>query len=150
MRSNQPEVLRNITCCYCRIPSVNVASDKEHVIARGFVPIGTLQKSWNLIARACRLCNNRKSDLEDDMAILSLQHYPFDGTDPVYDAHIRECLEIHHTPKHGSWLNIAENELSAITNCVAATRVARPNGLKLRRHPCSKSSTSVYEWSESL
>ncbi len=24
-------------------------------------------------------------------------------------------LEIHHTPKHGSWLNIAENELSALT-----------------------------------
>jgi len=24
-------------------------------------------------------------------------------------------LEIHHTPKHGSWLNIAERELSALT-----------------------------------
>jgi hypothetical protein len=24
-------------------------------------------------------------------------------------------LEIHHTPKHGSWLNIAETELSALT-----------------------------------
>jgi hypothetical protein len=24
-------------------------------------------------------------------------------------------LEIHHTPKHGSWLNIAEIELSALT-----------------------------------
>ena len=26
-----------------------------------------------------------------------------------------ERLEIHHTPKHGSWLNIAEIELSALT-----------------------------------
>lgn len=26
-----------------------------------------------------------------------------------------ERLEIHHTPEHGSWLNIAENELSALT-----------------------------------
>lgn len=26
-----------------------------------------------------------------------------------------ERLEIHHTPNHGSWLNIAENELSALT-----------------------------------
>ena len=24
-------------------------------------------------------------------------------------------MEIHHTPKHGSWLNIAEIELSALT-----------------------------------
>lgn len=25
--------------------------------------------------------------------MLSLQHYPFDGTDPVYDAYVRDCLE---------------------------------------------------------
>ena len=32
-------------------------------------------------------------------------------------------LEFHHTPKHGSWLNIAENELSAMTRqCVAGRR----------------------------
>jgi hypothetical protein len=93
MRQNQPKVLRNVTCCYCRTPLADVASDTEHVIARRFVPIGTLQQSWNLIAQACKHCNNRKSDLEDDMAVLSLQHYPFDGTDPVYDTHVRECLE---------------------------------------------------------
>jgi hypothetical protein len=93
MRQNQPEVLPNVTCCYCRTPLADVVSDTEHVIARRFVPIGTLQKSWNLIAQACKRCNNRKSDLEDDMAVLSLQHYPFDGTDPIYDAHVRECLE---------------------------------------------------------
>jgi hypothetical protein len=27
-----------------------------------------------------------------------------------------ERLEIHYTPKHGSWLNIAEIELSVLTN----------------------------------
>ena len=26
-----------------------------------------------------------------------------------------ERLEVHHTPKHGSWLNIAETELSVVT-----------------------------------
>jgi hypothetical protein len=32
-------------------------------------------------------------------------------------------LEIRHTPKHGSWLNIAENELSALTRqCVSGRR----------------------------
>jgi hypothetical protein len=93
MRKDQPKVLQNVTCCYCRTPLADVVFDKEHVIARRFVPTGTLQKSWNLIAQACKRCNNRKSDLEDDMAVLSLQHYPFDGTDPVYDAHVRECLQ---------------------------------------------------------
>jgi hypothetical protein len=28
---------------------------------------------------------------------------------------LAECLEIHYTPKHGSWLNMAEIELSALT-----------------------------------
>ena len=34
-------------------------------------------------------------------------------------------LEIHYTPKHGSWLNIAENELSSMTRqCVTGRRIA--------------------------
>ncbi|MEA2162056.1 MAG: hypothetical protein QOK37_183 [Thermoanaerobaculia bacterium] len=93
MRQNQPEVLRNVTCCYCRTVLADVPSNKEHVIATNFVPKGTWDRSWNLIARACVACNTRKSDLEDDMAVLSLQHYPFDGTDPAYDTHVRERLE---------------------------------------------------------
>ena len=32
-------------------------------------------------------------------------------------------IEFRHTPKHGSWLNIAENELSSLTRqCVAGRR----------------------------
>ncbi|HVT90367.1 MAG TPA: transposase, partial [Tepidisphaeraceae bacterium] len=32
-------------------------------------------------------------------------------------------LEFRHTPRHGSWLNVAENELSALTRqCVAGRR----------------------------
>jgi len=39
---------------------------------------------------------------------------------PPEEAHrIREKLEFHYTPKHGSWLNIAEIELSALgTQCL--------------------------------
>jgi hypothetical protein len=93
MRKNQPKVLRNVTCCYCQVVLADVPSNKEHVIGKNFVPTGTLDRRWNLIAQACVACNTRKSDLEDDMAVLSLQHYPFDGTDPAYDAHVRKCLE---------------------------------------------------------
>lgn len=32
-------------------------------------------------------------------------------------------IEFHHTPKHGSWLNVAENELSSLTRlCVSGRR----------------------------
>ena len=34
---------------------------------------------------------------------------------PEVARHLVERLEIHHTPKHGSWLNIAEIELSILT-----------------------------------
>ena len=33
-------------------------------------------------------------------------------------------LEIHHTPKHGSWLNIAEIELSCLTKQCPGRRIA--------------------------
>jgi len=34
---------------------------------------------------------------------------------PAEARQLAQRLEIHYTPKHGSWLNIAENELSALT-----------------------------------
>ena len=46
-------------------------------------------------------------------------------------------LEFRHTPKHGSWLNIAENELSAMTRqCVAGRRFGDVEALRAgrRRH----------------
>lgn len=39
---------------------------------------------------------------------------------PAVARRLTERLEIHYTPKHGSWLNIAENELSALhTQCLS-------------------------------
>jgi hypothetical protein len=38
-------------------------------------------------------------------------------------------LEIHHTPKHGSWLNIAEIELSAMTTQCLNRRIPDPQTL---------------------
>lgn len=39
----------------------------------------------------------------------------YQACEPNTARRLVERLEIHHTPKHGSWLNIAENELSALT-----------------------------------
>jgi len=91
MRHNQPDVLRNRTCCYCHVELNEATATKEHVVARRFVPKGSLDRSWNLILRACQRCNGEKSDLEDDLALISLQHYPF-GSDAERDASVRECL----------------------------------------------------------
>jgi hypothetical protein len=39
----------------------------------------------------------------------------YEAFDPETASGLAQRLEIHHTPRHGSWLNIAEIELSALT-----------------------------------
>jgi hypothetical protein len=41
-------------------------------------------------------------------------------------------LDIHHTPKHGSWLNMAEIELSALARQALSRRLARQDTLERR------------------
>lgn len=50
---------------------------------------------------------------------------------PAEARRLAERLEIHYTPKHGSWLNIAENELSALNGQCLNRRI--PTSEKMRR-----------------
>jgi hypothetical protein len=45
---------------------------------------------------------------------------------------IAKKLEFHYTPKHGSWLNIAEIELAVLSNMCLSQRI--PDEATLRRH----------------
>lgn len=47
----------------------------------------------------------------------------YEAFPPAEARRLVQRLEIHHTPKHGSWLNIAENELSALTRQCLARRI---------------------------
>jgi hypothetical protein len=52
-------------------------------------------------------------------------------TFPPDDAkRLAERIELHHTPKHGSWLNIAEIELSALGRQCLARRIAHQDSLR--------------------
>lgn len=48
----------------------------------------------------------------------------YEAFDPAEAYSLAQRLEIHHTPKHGSWLNIAEIELSALTRQCLDRRIA--------------------------
>jgi hypothetical protein len=74
-KENQPVVWfhkqksrSNQWCLYCGSflgEELKVESNKEHLIAREFVPKGSLgDKCFNFIFRACRVCNNRKANIE--------------------------------------------------------------------------------------
>ncbi len=62
--------LRNHNCIYCCRPLTKATRTREHVIGKNFVPGETLD--INLIAWACFECNNDKSDLEDDISLISM------------------------------------------------------------------------------
>ncbi len=71
--ATKPLRLRNVICPYCGVALTKQNSTREHVIGRKFVPKGTLENQWNLILNACHACNNRKADLEDDIAAITMQ-----------------------------------------------------------------------------
>jgi hypothetical protein len=48
---------------------------------------------------------------------------------PAEAKRIADRLEIHHTPKHGSWLNMAEIELSALGRQCLSRRISRQGSL---------------------
>lgn len=51
--------------------------------------------------------------------------------DPARARAIVSRIEFHYTPKHGSWLNIAENELSCVTaQCVSGRRIGSKDELR--------------------
>lgn len=69
---NRAILLDNTTCPYCGIEINEDNDSKEHVIGRRFVPKGLFDGGWNLIVRACKKCNSKKSDLENDISAITL------------------------------------------------------------------------------
>lgn len=56
----------------------------------------------------------------------------YEAFPPAEAKRLAERLEIHYTPKHGSWLNMAEIELSALTKQCLSRRIAQK--ATLERH----------------
>jgi hypothetical protein len=59
----------------------------------------------------------------------------YEAFEPAQARRLATRLEIHHTPKHGSWLNIAESELSVFTRQCLHRRVPEVGVLRAQaRH----------------
>jgi DDE superfamily endonuclease len=54
----------------------------------------------------------------------------YEAFPPEQARRIAERLEIHHTPKHGSWLNMAEIELSVLARQCLDRRIESPEELR--------------------
>jgi hypothetical protein len=64
------------------------------------VPVGTLSNNWNLILWACLNCNRQKSDLEDDIAAISM-HYHTAGLPHMSDSRV-QAEALRRSAKSGS------------------------------------------------
>lgn len=53
----------------------------------------------------------------------------YEAFPPAYAKRLADRLELHHTPTHGSWLNMAEIELSALGRQCLARRIAKAETL---------------------
>jgi hypothetical protein len=69
---------------------------------------------------------------------------------PAEAFRLAQRLEIHYTPKHGSWLNIAEIELSALAvQCLGKRRIPTIHELNqnlLAWHMCRNEGQKVVDW----
>jgi len=87
--SNDP-AQSNQHCPYCGVlvgVGATVASNKEHMIARNFVPRRSLGgDAFNFIFRACVECNQRKADAERHVSTVTLLTSPARDTDADINA----------------------------------------------------------------
>ena len=54
----------------------------------------------------------------------------YEAFPPAVARRLVERIEIHHTPKHGSWLNVAECELSVLSRHCLKNRTGAIEGLR--------------------
>jgi len=77
-------------------------------------------------------------------------HSLYDSFPPEEAFRLAQRLEIHYTPKHGSWLNIAESELSALSvQCLGDRRIPSIDFLNrelLAWHSCRNASQKGVDW----
>ncbi len=89
--SNSALTLKNERCVYCGVLFDSVVPTKEHVIGRRFVPKGKLNAQWNLIVRACEVCNSKKSELENDISGITLFPDPWGRHTDPHDVEVLEA-----------------------------------------------------------
>jgi hypothetical protein len=88
-----------------------------------------------------RYANAKKVILVSDNLNTHTKGAFYEAFEPGFARALVKRLEFRHTPKHGSWLNIAENELSSMTRqCLSGRRI--PDLETLRRETAAWSVSS--------
>jgi hypothetical protein len=113
---------------YERAGTANIFMFTEPLAGWREVAVRETRTKFDWATETARLLEGRYADCEK--VILVCDNLNTHTTGAFYEAFEPERarqlvrrIEFRHTPKHGSWLNIAENELSSLTRqCVAGRR----------------------------
>ena len=86
------------------------------------------RREWAMFVKS--LLDGRYKDAEKVVLVMDQlnTHSPaslYEAFAPGEAKRLADRLEVHHTPKHGSWLNMAEVELSALGRQCLARRIAK-------------------------
>jgi hypothetical protein len=111
----------NARCIYCGTLLRGTdppESDKEHLIARNFVPTGTMEgQPFNFIFRACRPCNARKAFAERHVSSVTLFNSPGRLENAkVNEVAIRKGKGDFHPNKQGVLIEDAHEDTSLTTS----------------------------------
>jgi hypothetical protein len=111
----------NACCIYCGVylrGENPPASDKEHLIARNFVPKGTMDcQPFNFLFRTCRQCNSRKASAERHVSSVTLFNSPGRNDDTKVDeVAIKKGKGDYHPRKPGVPIEESHEHKSFITS----------------------------------
>lgn len=121
---------------YKRAGVANVFMFAEPLAAWREVAVRSRKTKVDWALEMGRLMEGRYADCEkvivvcDNLNIHTMGAF-YEVFEPSRARNIVSRIEFHYTPKHGSWLNIAENELSCFTRqCVSGRRIGSEADLR--------------------
>jgi len=105
---------------YERKETVNIFLSSEPLKGYRFIKVTNRRTKLDWAYFIKELVDDHYTDAEKIILILDNlnTHSPgsfYDAFEPEEARRLLNKLEIHHTPKHGSWLNVAEIELSVLS-----------------------------------
>jgi len=120
---------------YVRHGTANLFMVSEPLLGWRAVHVTERRTAQDFAAVVCWLVEEVHPDA--DKVVLVMDNLNTHKVASLYEAfpperarRIAERLEIHHTPKHGSWLNVAEIELSVLTRQCLDRRIASADELR--------------------
>src|SRR5437868_13778117 len=115
---------------YERAGTANIFMFTEPLAGWKEVAVRATQTKLDWATEMARLLDGRYADCEKVILVCDNLNTHTKGAfyetfEPQRARQLVRPIEFRHTPKHGSWLNIAENELSSLTRqCVSGRRFA--------------------------